>query len=246
MFRHLLLIAVFACASAQAVTLEEVMAGAGKLYRDHMKELAGRYTLDPDPDFQKRIERIAKPLLEQAKRDYPEIAQWPWEIHTTSDVDENAYGMAGGRILVGQHYVKELDLSDTEVAMLLAHEMQHAIQKHNLKEALEALRLDPYWRDRPYSELEDAIDNNFSLMRKLQDINIAQEAEADQEGLKLAVRAGWPSRALANYYKKAARNSKWSNFDSSSHPSPSSRWHASRKLADELQAGQPAPSSAKP
>lgn len=238
MIRSLLLVLLFAATTAQAVTLQEVMDGAGKIYRDRMNELAGRYTLDPDADFQKRVERIAKPLLEQAKLDYPEVAQWPWEIHTTTDADENAFGMAGGRILVGQRYVNELDLSDTELAMLLAHEMQHAIQKHNLKEALEALRLDPYWRDRPYSDLEDAIDNNNALMRKLQTINIAQEAEADFEGLKMAVRAGWPSRGLANYYKKAARNSKWSNFDSASHPSPSSRWHACRRLAEQLESGQ--------
>ena len=246
MRRACFLLYLFAASSAaQAVTQEEVMSGAGRIYRERMADLAARYMLDPDSVFQQRIERIARPLIAQAKHDYPGIDQWPWEIHTTSDTTENAYGMAGGRILVGQPYVTELGLTDAELAMLLAHEMQHAILRHNLKEAEEALRLDPAWRERPYSELEDAIDNNWSLMRKLEPINIKQEAEADNEGLMLAARAGWQPKLLANYYKKAARNSKWSNFDSASHPSPVSRWYAVQQLARQLESGK-APESSKP
>lgn len=221
------------------------MAGAGRIYRDRMADLASRYMLDADNAFQQRVERIARLLIAQAKHDSPEIAQWPWEIHTTTDSTENAYGMAGGRILVGQPYVAELGLTDAELAMLLAHEIVHATLKHNLKEAEEALRLDPSWRERPYAELEDAIDNNWSLMRKLEPINIRQEAEADLEGLRLAARAGWQPKQLANYYKKAARYSKWSNFDSASHPSPSSRWFAVQQLAKQLE-GAKGPESSKP
>jgi predicted Zn-dependent protease len=246
MRRAVLLVCLFAaCAAAQAVTQEEVMAGAGRMYRERMAEFAARYTLDADTDFQKRVERIARPLMEQAKRDYPEAALWPWEIHTTSDPNENAYGMAGGRILIGQAYVNELGLSDVELAMLLAHEMQHALQKHNLKEAEEAIRLDPEWGKRPYDELEDAIDNNWTLMRKLEPINIRQESEADLEGLRLAVRAGWPAKPLANYFRKAARNSKWSNFDTASHPSPASRWQAALLLAKQLETSK-GPENSKP
>jgi predicted Zn-dependent protease len=247
MLRRLLLACLFAATGvAQAVTLEEVIDGAGRIYRERMREMASRYSLDNDPAFQLRVERIVRVLMEQAKRDYPEIAQWPWEIHTTSDHDENAFGMAGGRILVGQAYVNELGLSDAELAMLLAHEMQHAIQQHNLKEFHEALRLDPSWRGRPYAELEDAIDNNSALMRKLETINIAQEAEADREGLLLAARAGWEPKRLASYFKKSANKSRWSNFDTSSHPSPSRRWQEARALANQLESGKPPSESSKP
>ncbi len=247
MWRGLFLVCLLAATSAaQAVTQDEVMAGAGRIYRERMRDMAARYTLDSDPAFVQRVERIARVLIDQAKRDYPEIAQWPWEIHTSSDHDENAYGMAGGRILVGQAYVNELELSDTELAMLLAHEMQHAILKHNLKEFDEALRLDPFWRERPYAELEDAIDNNAALMRKLETINIAQEAEADLEGLRLATRAGWPPKRLANYFKKSASKSRWSNFDTASHPSPSRRWQAARELADQLDSSIAPSESSKP
>jgi predicted Zn-dependent protease len=247
MWRHLFLACLFAATgAAQAVTLEEVIDGAGRIYRDRIREMASRHTLDTDPAFKQRVERIAGVLMEQAKRDYPEIAQWPWEIHTTTDHDENAFGMAGGRILVGQAYVNELGLTDAELAMLLAHEMQHAIQKHNLKEFHEALRLDPSWRERPYAELEDAIDNNASLMRKLETINIAQEAEADREGMLLAVRAGWPPKRLASYFKKSASKSRWSNFDTSSHPSPSRRWQEARALANQLESSLAPSESSKP
>ncbi len=247
MWRRLVIACLLAATgAAQAVTLEQVIDGAGRIYRERMRDMSARHALDTDPDFKLRVERIAAVLMDQAKRDYPEIAAWPWEIHTSQDPDENAFGMAGGRILVGQAYVRELDLSDAELAMLLAHEMQHAIQKHNLKEFHEALRIDPSWRDRPYAELEDAIDNNSALMRKLETINIAQETEADREGLLLAARAGWAPKRLANYFKKCASKSKWSNFDTASHPAPSRRWQEARALANRLESGQPPSESSKP
>lgn len=247
MWRRLLLACLIAATgAAQAVTLEQVIDGAGRIYRERLREMAARYTLDADPAFKQRVERIARVLMDQARRDYPEVAQWPWEIHTTLDPDENAFGMAGGRILVGQAYVKELELTDAELAMLLAHEMQHAIQRHNLKEFHEALRLDPSWRNRPYAELEDAIDNDSTLMRKLETINIEQEAEADREGLLLAVRAGWPAKRLAGYFKKSAIKNRWSNFDTASHPSPSRRWQLARELARQIESSGPPSESSKP
>jgi len=67
-----------------------------------------------------------------------------WEIHTTTDPEENASCMAGGKLLIGQEYVMPLELNDVELAMLIAHEMEHALLQHNLKDMREALRLEPY------------------------------------------------------------------------------------------------------
>ncbi len=223
------------CAPACALTQEEVAAGAARLYRERVSEIASRYALDSDAAFLARVDSIAKPLIARAATDYPHTAGWAWEIHTSADADENAFCMAGGKLLVGQQFVSSQRLDDAELAMLLAHEMQHAIQQHNLKEYEEAMRIEPAWRQKPFAELEYAVDNDDALMRKLDDFNSTQELEADSEGLKLAWRTGWPPMRLAGYFRKLLRNSAKPNFDSHSHPAPARRWLAAKELAERLE-----------
>ncbi|WP_426342893.1 M48 family metalloprotease [Pseudoduganella sp. S-14] len=223
--------------TAQAVTQAEVMAGSAKLYRGQIDELRkGR--LDDDERFGARVAALARPLIEQAKREFPESAAWDWELHTTTDGDANAFAMAGGKLLVSRAYVDELALSDAELAMLLAHEIMHAVLRHNLKEFEEALRLEPGRATQPFAEFEHDIDNDNALMRKLAGFNQQQELEADREGLLFAARAGWPPQALAAYFRKLAKHSHSANFARFDHPSPASRWHAARELAAQMEASR--------
>ena len=230
----ILFVSILCSADAFALSQEEVVAGAEKMYRKRMAELSQRFILDDDAVFLARVERVSQPLLQQAKHDYPAAAEWRWEIHTSSEPDEAAYCMAGGKLLINQNQVRNLNLSDAELAMLLSHEMQHALQQHNLKEYLEAMRLFPDWKTRPFSELEEAVDNDTALMQALSALNLNQESEADIEGMILAWRAGWRANDLAQFFKKLTRASSKPNFDSTSHPAPGRRWQAARVLAATL------------
>src|SRR5471032_1755257 len=220
--------------SAHALTQDEVIAGSQLLYADRIAALENANALDVSAAFVARVRRIAYRLIVQAKRDYPETAAWPWEVHTTTDADQNADCMAGGKMLVSRAYVERLELNDAELAMLLAHEIEHATLRHNLKEYEQAMRLDPRWSQRPFVELEDAVDNDAALVAQLAPLDFAQEVEADREGLLLAWRAGWPPMRLANYFKKIVQVSGRPNSDSDTHPSPASRWTAARTMAAAL------------
>jgi predicted Zn-dependent protease len=236
---------LFTIGAARAVTLDEVVSGADKMYRGRIAELARAGMLDRDAAFLSRIERIARRLREQATRDDPAAALLSWEIHTSSDPDGNASCMAGGKILVSQAYVERLGLSDAELAFVLSHEMQHTLLLHNLKEYEEALRLEPGWLAKPFSTLEDAVDNDASLMAKLAPLNREQEMEADRAGLAMATRAGWRARHLVGYFRKLVQANGNSNSGSAIHPSPMQRWRAARSQAERLEAdkGSAAPSS---
>jgi Zn-dependent protease with chaperone function len=149
---------LLASGGARAVTQDEVTAGAAKLYRVRIAELERAGMLDRDAAFLARAERIVQRLGQQARRDYPSAPAWSWEIHASSDADDNASCMAGGKILLSQAYVEQLSLNDAELAMVLSHEMQHAILQHNVKEYDEAVRRDPGWLAQPFSALEHAVD----------------------------------------------------------------------------------------
>ena len=235
MVRYLIAFLFIVQGAAQAVTQEQVMAGAARLYDKHIAGLRASYRLDDNGRFKARVEAIAWPLIEQAKRDFPQSASWAWELHTTSDEEENAFAMAGGKLLVGSGFVNRLALNDAELAMLLAHEICHAVLLHNLREHEEAIRLEPHWAARPYQELEDATDNDSALMRKLAPFNSRQEEESDREGMRLAARAGWKPAALARFFRKLERNSHSPTFGSIDHPAPSLRARAARELAAQLE-----------
>lgn len=221
---------------SQSLSQAQVEQGAARLYRERIEALRGAHSLDPDPAFHARVGRVLQPLLAQAARDYPFSAAWSWEWHTTIDGDDNAFAMAGGKLLVSRDFVRRLELDDAELAMLLSHEIAHAVLLHNLREFEEALRLDPQWVARPFAELEHAVDHDGALMRRLAPLNLRQEEEADREGMALAWRAGWPAARLARYFHKLSRNSHSAYQDSFAHPAPARRWQAARALAARLEA----------
>lgn len=222
-----------AAASAQdaALTPQLVIARAAQVYAARLDE----HVLDADARFAARVNAVAATLIARTRRDYPDTAGWAWEVHTTSDPDQNADCMAGGKILLSQAYVQRLELGDAELAMLLAHEIEHAALHHNLKEYQQALKLAPRWAGRPFLELEHAVDHDSELIDQLAPTNYAQEVEADREGMLLAWRAGWPAAQLADYFKKMYRGSVHPRRSKPDYPSPQLRWQAARELAATLQ-----------
>jgi predicted Zn-dependent protease len=229
---------LMASGAARAVTQDEVTAGAATLYRGRIAELAQAGMLDRDAAFLARVQRIVQRLSEQARRDDPAAPAWAWEIHTSSDADDNASSMAGGKLLLSQAYVEQMTLTDAELAMVLSHEMQHVILQHNLKEYDEAVRLDPGWLARPFAALEYAVDHDARLMGRLASLNKEQEVEADRAGLAMAWRAGWRAMDLAAYFRKVERASDMGSHGSASHPSPIQRWRAARSQAELLDSGK--------
>lgn len=216
---------------AATPTQADLMRSAAAVYAGRLAD----GVIDSDPRFSLRVQAVAQVLIRQARRDYPATAGWDWEVHTIADERANADCMAGGKILVGQAYVERLGLNDAELAMLLAHEIQHAALQHNLLEYQAALRLDPAWAARPFAELEYAVDNDQALMSRLAATNHAQERQADREGLLLAWRAGWPAPQLAGYFRKMMRDTDWPSRGKPDYPSPAQRWRDAQALAASLQ-----------
>ena len=59
---------------------------------------------------------------------------WLWEFHTSDEIDEGSYCMAGGKLLISQPQVTRLELRDAELAMLMSHEIAHAVLQHHYQE----------------------------------------------------------------------------------------------------------------
>jgi predicted Zn-dependent protease len=94
-------------------------------------QAVGRNALLPEDDAQaKRVQRIAKELLPHTHKWNSRAKDWPWEVMVVKTPTVNALCMPGGKIAVFTGIIDTLKLTDDELAIVLGHEMAHALREH--------------------------------------------------------------------------------------------------------------------
>lgn len=204
----------------------EVNAYARNAYDTILNQQRQAGLLDKHVHLLTRIRRIAAPILDQARALKYTARLWDWEIHLTSSPEIDAFCMAGGKILVSERFIHRFQLSDDELAVVLAHEIAHALAEHVREQLSEAQLRQPRY---PYHSVSDAshdLNSDFGLYLRLGALSRMQEREADTIGIALARRAGVPLHAALSFYRKLARNAHENANDpglSQTHPDAQSR-----------------------
>jgi predicted Zn-dependent protease len=202
-------------------TAAEVAARGEDRYIAQVVDLAAEGMLDKDRALLARLKSITESLVNAAVELKPEAAEWAWELHLSSDPDIDAVCLAGGKLLVGIPFIQRLKLEDGELATLLAHEIAHAVAEHQREYLSEAL-LETQRPELPLDVLQQRIDSDFGLQIRLSRLAAVQEREADQLGMVIAHRAGWPPAAMVRFYAKLAADGGPSPLIAS-HPDASAR-----------------------
>jgi predicted Zn-dependent protease len=211
-------------------TAEAVHEFTATRYHEILSDLAAKGTLDDSRLMSERVRRIATTLIHAAIVLKPQTATWGWDIHTTSDPDWDASCMAGGKLLVGARFVEQLALDDGELATLLGHEIAHALAEHHREELSEVVLKDAV---HPSIGIETAmarLETDLSLQIRLAELSRIQESEADQIGMILTQRAGWPLVDMVSFYRKLV-DADPPTFRDWSHPSAASRLNMAQILA---------------
>jgi len=199
----------------------EVAARGEDRYIAQVVDLAAAGKLDRDRALLERLQSISESLARAAVTLKPEAADWQWELHLSSDPSIDAICLAGGKLLVGIPFIKRLHFDDGELATLLAHEIAHAIAEHQREYFSEAL-LATRRPELPLDVLQERLDTDLPLQMRLARLSAIQEREADQLGMVIAHRAGWPPPAMLRFYRKLAADSAASPLIAS-HPDATSR-----------------------
>jgi len=213
-------------------TRTEVHAVAAKAYEKKLARLAALGELDTNQSSLKRVRRISARLIAQATQLKPESANWPWEIHITTNDQVSAFSMAGGELMVGLDFINHYHLSDDELAVALAHEIGHVIAEHVREQISMAAILDPPPPNLTPSltDVIDGMESDISLFLQLQPLARLQELEADDIGIELAARAGIQAKSIRSFYNKiTAEDNGQSLFDT--HGSMQSRERFVRSMA---------------
>lgn len=197
-------------------------------YIERTVSLAAAGRLDRDRILLARVKRITDGLVRAAVAFKPDAAGWPWEVHVTDDPAVDAESNASGKLLVGSGLVARLKLDDGELAVLLAHEIAHVVAEHARETLSEAL-LDSR-RDLPLEVVAERLDSDIPLQFRLANLSVIQEREADQLGMLIAHRAGWPCAAMLRFYGKLAADAAAPSL-LASHPGSISRLSLARGMS---------------
>jgi predicted Zn-dependent protease len=109
----------------------------------------------------------------------------------------NAFSLPGGHIYVFRGLLDEFISNEAQLAFVLAHEIAHVDGRHSIAFDLALRRLPEEIRDSAGGLIHYFVNQPFSMNR---------EEEADLEGLKLLLAAGYsPYQSVAFLDKMAAR-----------------------------------------
>ena len=109
----------------------ELEAAAGQQYSQMIAQARQQGALASEGHPQlKRLRDIAQDLVPYAARWNDRARGWRWEINLIGSKQINAFCMPGGKIAFFTGILDQLALTDDEAAMVMGHEMAHALREH--------------------------------------------------------------------------------------------------------------------
>ncbi len=210
---------------------EEVEKSGIQQYSQLIRQAAAQKALGPADHPQViRLRAIAARLIEQTGRFNERAAGWKWEVNLIGSQQINAFCMPGGKIAFFTGILETLKLTDDEVAIVMGHEMAHALREHG-RERVGKMRLAQVGTVIAaiggallgFGDLGGQVASGAAQLTMLK-YGRDDETEADLVGLDLAARAGFDPRAGIIVWQKMAAVGKgqppqWL----SSHPSHGTR-----------------------
>lgn len=181
--------------------------------------------LPPEHPLTQRVRRIANELLPFANKFNDRAKDWDWKVNVLNSKTVNAFCMPGGKIAVYSGIVNELKLSDDELALVMGHEIAHALREHARERAAKSMLTNV-----GVLAIGILVGNGAGELARVSGgllglkFSRGDESEADLVGMELAARAGYDPRAGITLWEKMSAKSQGAPPQwMSTHPSGTSR-----------------------
>ena len=152
-----------------------------------------------------RLQAIAQRLIPQALAWNVRARSWRWEVNLIGSKQINAFCMPGGKIVFYTGLIDQLQLTDDEIAMVMGHEMAHALREHSREQLAKTQATSMGIRlGAAIFGLGDMGTAAANLGGKLLTLKFSRsdESDADLVGLELAARAGYNPQASVTLWEK--------------------------------------------
>ncbi len=197
---------------SKLVPADQVEQAAAQQYQKMMQDAAAKNALLPRTHPQsKRLVAIAQKIIPFSYEWNPRAKSWQWEVNILNSNQINAFCMPGGKIAFYTGILEQLKLTDDEVAMIMGHEVAHALREHA--------------RERMGKNAATNIGANviggllglggggaqvLGMGAQMLTLKFGREdeSEADLVGMELAARAGYNPKAGVSLWQKMGAASK--------------------------------------
>ena len=215
-------------AFTKLVSADTVERSAAQQYAQMLQQAAAKNALAPATNAQlKRLRGIAQRLIPYAIPWNERAKQWQWEVNLIGSSQINAFCMPGGKIAFYSGILKTLQLTDDEVAMVMGHEVAHALREHARermgKNAATGIGASLLTQLLGLGQIGQTVTNYGAQLLTLE-FSRSDESEADLVGMELAARAGFDPRAGVTLWQKMGAANKGAPPQwLSTHPAGSTR-----------------------
>jgi predicted Zn-dependent protease len=215
------------------VPAAEVEGSALTQYNQMLKQASDKNALAPDNHPQVlRLRSISKRLIPYSYEWNPRAKDWAWQVNLIGSDQINAFCMPGGKIAFFHGILSKLELTDDEVAMVMGHEIAHALREHARERMGKSMATNALSRiGGALASVYLGVDPRLTDAVAAQGANLLtlkfsreDESEADLVGMELAARAGYnPQAGVTLWQKMDAANKGAPPQWLSTHPSGSTR-----------------------
>ncbi len=211
------------------VSSQELNQMSAQAYDKLKADAAAKGTLNTDSATLRRVRAIASRIEPQTRVFRADAPGWKWEVNVINSNELNAYCMPGGKIMFYSGLIRQLNLSEDEIAVVMGHEIAHALREHSRAQVSQAMAaqtaiglgaalfgLGQGSADMAGTAYQALIATRFSRN---------DENEADRIGLELTARAGYDPRAGVSLWQKMIKAGSGGRPPEflSTHPTESSR-----------------------
>lgn len=210
------------------VSADQIEQSAAQQYAQMLAQAANQRALAPKDHAQlQRLRSIAAKIIPFAPDWNPRARNWRWEVNLIGSRQINAFCMPGGKIAFYTGILQTLKLTDDEVAMVMGHEVAHALREHARermgKGMATELGVSAISHLLGLGQLGQTLTGYGAQLLTLE-FSREDESEADLVGMELAARAGYDPRAgISLWQKMGAANKGAPPQWLSTHPSGSTR-----------------------
>lgn len=228
--------ALTACTSTESINQE-----AANSYMQVKQEAKSKGVLDTTSPTAKRVHAVFNKMKPYAEQDNKTGVPFQWEITVLKSDELNAWAMPGGKMAFYTGLVEKLKLNDDEVAVVMGHEMAHALQEHGKTGRTVDVISGVVGAVADVAVTAATGVNTQGLLGATTDLiaskpfSRSQETEADEVGIMLMAKSGYNPQFAPKLWEKMARASGGSKGLAifSTHPSDDDRQSNLARLVPE-------------
>jgi Zn-dependent protease with chaperone function len=210
------------------VPAQQLEGAATQQYSQMLAEAKAKNALAPDHHPQlRKLRAIARQLIPHTTPWNDRARGWQWEVNLIGSSQINAFCMPGGKIAFYTGILDKLQLNEDEQAMIMGHEMAHALREHArerlAKTQATSLGLSIGAQLLGLGDLGNVAANLGTQLLSLK-YSRDDETEADLVGLELAARGAYrPQASVSLWEKMTSQNGAGGPGFLSTHPSGPNR-----------------------